>query len=585
MNKIILLSLLFALFLYSCQDAEFLDNTQTTDLNEETVFADSTFAIQFLFGIYEDIGFDSDPGRFNNGAFIFSSKSGGLDGASDEAEPRVLSAITTDIQFATGTVNPVIVTRDAWDICYRNIRKANQFLKHIDITPFKADFKNQLAAEARFLRAWYYAILLKHYGGVPLVGDTVYSAEDHIPAVRNTYEDCVEYIVSECDAAASVLPFHPTNREYGRVGEGACMALKARVLLYAASPLFNGSKFAPDEPLTSVLGYPEYDHERWRRAAEAAEAVINRNFYQLHVNHSPVRGEGFYEEFVAKDYRSTNASKGIILERVAKDGRYEEGLWQPPSRGGGHGGAYPYQELVDAFPMANGKPITDPTSGYDPENPYANRDPRFYNTINYDQSEMPIALFGSPVPIDIFLGNYQGRLSGQDAVHAGTPTGYYVNKMLKRSIVASAFIDGPGSRPLMRYAELLLNYAEALNEYEGPNSRVYEAVNAVRERGGLFPYELPSGLTKEEMREAIRNERRIELAFEGHRFFDVRRWMIAEETDNKMMTGMEVIRDGSSVTYNRFQVRKHNFRKAMYFWPIPHSEVAKSPELLQNPYY
>src|SRR5690606_4471666 len=140
-------------------------------------------------------------------------------------------------------------------------------------------------------------------------------------------------------------------------------------------------------------------------------------------------------------------------------------------------------------------------------------------------------------------------------------------------------------RPLMRYAELLLNYAEALNEYDGPNARVYDAVNAVRERGGLFPYELPAGLTQEEMREAIRNERRIELAFEGHRFFDVRRWMIAEETDNKMMTGMEVIRDGSSVTYNRFEVRKHNFRKAMYFWPIPYSEVAKSPELLQNPYY
>lgn len=584
MKKLYLPTLFFALLLWSCQDAEFLDSTQTTDLSEETVFADSTFATQFFYGLFEDIGFDSDPGRFNDGAFIFASRSGGLDGASDEAEPRVLPAITTDIQFATGTVNPVIVTRDAWDICYRNIRKANQILKNLNNIPVSAELKNRMAAETRFLRAWYYAILLKHYGGIPLVGDTVYRAEDKIPAVRNTFAECVQYIVSECDAAGSVLPFQPTNREYGRIGEGACMALKARVLLYAASPLFNGSKFAP-EPLTSILGYPEYDHERWRIAAEAAEAIINRNFYALHVNNSPVRGEGFYEEFVAKDFRTTNATKGIIFEKIGKDSKYEESLWQPPSRGGGHGGAYPYQELVDAFPMANGKPITDPTSGYDPENPYANRDPRFYNTINHDQSRMPITLLGTPVPIDIFLGNYQGRQSGQDAVHTGTPTGYYVNKMLKRDIVAAHFVEGPGSRPLMRYAEVLLNYAEALNEYEGPSARVYEAVNAVRERAGLLPFELPVGLSKEEMREAIRNERRIELAFEGHRFFDVRRWMIAEETENKTMTGMEVIRDGDAVTYNRFEVRKRNFRKAMYFWPIPHSEVAKSPELLQNPYY
>jgi hypothetical protein len=578
------LTLALLCLIVSCQETDFLDNTQTTDLNEQTVFADSTYATRFFFAMFENIGFDSDPGRFTDGNIFFPSTSGGLDGASDEAEPRVIPAITTDIQFATGTVNAVIVSRDAWDICYKNIRRANQFLAHLDVMPFNEGLKNQLAAETRFLRAWYYAILLKHYGGVPMVGDTVYNANDKIDATRNTYAECVDYIVSECDAAAALLPTKPTSRDYGRIGSGACKALKARVLLYAASPLFNGSQFAGSEPLNSIVGYPAYDAERWHKAAEAARAVIALNAYKLHFNNAPVPGEGFYEEFLAKDFQSTNGSEGIILERVATDSKRKEELWQPPSRGGGRA-AYPYQELVDAFGMANGKPITDPASGYDPQNPYAGRDPRLNNTINHDQSLMPMVLLGPRVPIDIFLGSYQGRLAGQDAVHSGTPTGFYVNKLLHRVVLANSFVEGPASRPLMRYAETLLNFAEATNEYEGPTAEVYAVLEAIRERAGLSPFALPPGMSKEDMRDFIRNERRIELAFEGHRFFDVRRWMIAEETDNKNATGMEVTRNGDAISFKTFVVRKRTFRKAMYFWPIPYGETAKSSELLQNPYY
>jgi starch-binding outer membrane protein, SusD/RagB family len=584
MRRIILLAVVvIGSVMLACQDASFLDDTQTTNLNEGTVFADSTYATQFFFGIYEDIGFDSDPGRFSDGNLIFPARSGGLDGGSDESEARAIPTITTNVQFATGTVNTAIVSKDAWEICYKNIRKVNQFLKHLDITPFQPALRTQLASEARFLRAWYYGILVKHYGGIRLIGDTVYTASDTIRATRNTYAECVDYIVSECDAAAANLLTRPVARDHGRIGAGACKALKARVLLYAASPLFNGSRFAP-EPLTAIVGYPEADLNRWKIAADAAQAVITLNAYQLHVNNSPP-GDGFYEEFVAKDFQGKNAYSGSILERVATDGNYEERLWQPPSRGGGQGGAYPYHDLVNAFGMANGKAITDPTSGYDPQNPYAGRDPRLRNSINYDQSRMPAAIQGPPVPIDIFIGSYEGRLSGQDAVRAGTPTGYYVNKMLHRNVIASGFIEGPASRPLMRYAEVLLNFAEAKNEFDGPTSEVYAAVEAIRERAGLSPFTLAAGLSKDAMREVIRNERRVELAFEGHRFFDVRRWMIADETENRMMTGMEVVRTDTTASYNVFNVRKHNFRKAMYLWPIPYSETAKSPELLQNPYY
>jgi hypothetical protein len=139
--------------------------------------------------------------------------------------------------------------------------------------------------------------------------------------------------------------------------------------------------------------------------------------------------------------------------------------------------------------------------------------------------------------------------------------------------------------PLIRYAEILLNYAEAANEYEGPTTQVYQAVEAIRERAGLSPYQLPAGLSQADMRKTIQNERRIELAFEEHRFWDVRRWKIAEQTDNIQTYGMEVNRNNASVTYKTFPVRKRNFRTAMYLWPLPQTEVAKSPDMLQNPGY
>lgn len=574
----------------ACQETDFLDNTQTTDLNEQTVFVDSTYATQFFFGIFEDIGFDSDPQRFNDGALIFPRFSGGLDGASDESEPHVIPAITTDVQFASGTVNSAIVAHDAWDIGYKNIRRVNQFISHLDLMPFKQQQKDQMKAETRFLRAWYYAQLLKHYGGVPIVYDTVYSDKDKIDATRKTYAECVNYIISECDAAAAVLPIKSTTRDYGHIGSGACKALKARVLLYAASPLFNGSQFAGSEPLNSIVGYPSYDPERWKKAADAARDVIALNAYKLHVNNSPVRGEGFYEEFLSKDFSNTNGSEGLILERNSTESNRKEQLFQPPSRGGGQGGAYPYQGIVDAFPMANGMAITDPGSGYDPQHPYDNRDPRLANSINRDQSLMPMVLQGSPVPIDIFIGKnpnskYQGRSPGQDAVHLGTPTGYYCNKRLHRVVLGNSFVQGPAARPVMRYAEVLLNFAEATNEYDGPTSEVYAALEAIRDRAGILPATVTPGLSKEQMRDFIRNERRIELAFEGHRFFDVRRWMIAGQTENDEAIGMEVIRDGDEVSYRPYVVRKRVFRQAMYFWPIPYAETAKSVELLQNPYY
>ncbi|UYQ94439.1 RagB/SusD family nutrient uptake outer membrane protein [Chitinophaga horti] len=550
------------LFLHACDKKSFLDETETTNLNERTVFSDSARTVAFLTQIYVDVGFAEHPTRFGNG---------GLDAASDEAEAQRAANITTSVQFATGTVNPAIISADAWNTPYFNIRRVNLLLKNLHGAPIPTHIRNVMTAEARFLRAWYYAILLKHYGGVPLIGDAIFDLKGKVPGVRNTYAECVDYIVSECDAVAAALPLTRLREEYGRASGGAALALKARVLLYAASQQFNGGNVEQGNPLT---GYTDASNERWKLAKDAAFAVMDSKAYKLHENNTTAPGYGFYELFTLR------VNEEYIFARMQARNIELEKAWQPPSRDGAEGG-FPYQEFVDAFVMANGLPITDAASGYNPSQPYTNRDPRLAHSVIRDQSLL-IQNNGLREPVNIYLGP-DGRGVSQDAVRAGTPTGYYTRKMLDDNISANNIHGSDRCFPLMRYAEVLLNYAEATNEYDGPVSEVYAAMALIRKRAGLFPYELPANLTKPQMRAAIQAERRVELAFEGHRFWDVRRWKIADQTENRQMTGMEVKRNGATVTYTTFPVRKHNFRPAMYFWAIPQSETAKSPELKQNP--
>lgn len=577
----IALPALIALFItgmFSCKKNSFLDQTVTSSLDENATFSDSANSMAFLNQIYVDIGFAQDPRRFGGNGYA-----AGLEAACDEAEGPNASSSNGFIQFATGTVNASVVPDDAWRIPYKNIRAVNQFLKHLPTIPFSANQKKQSEAEARFLRAWYYTIMLQHYGGVPLIGDSIYDASSTIAAVRNTYKECVDYILSECDFAANNLPNVQTGAQYGRISRGAALALKARVLLFAASPLFNNGGIAGSGELASIVAYPDSDPNRWKLAADAAEAVIAMNSFSLHFDSTSMPGEigyGFQNLFM----RRYNTE--YILTRMMNDNKYLESLWDVPSRGGS-GGAFPYQELVDAFPMANGLPISDPASGYDPNNPYRDRDPRLDYTIIHDSTLRTVFGANQPSPLLLYTNtasNPPVAASG-DAVFKGTPTGLYIYKMVDRDVINNSVHNSFRCLPLIRYAEILLNYAEAKNEFSGPDATVYEAIQAIRRRAGIRPYELPAGLTQDEMRELIRLERRLELAFEGHRFFDVRRWMIAEQTETKVMHGMEVRRNGSNKTYHPFEVRKHNFTPAMYLWPLPLNEIAKSPALLQNPLY
>ncbi|WP_203235068.1 RagB/SusD family nutrient uptake outer membrane protein [Mucilaginibacter terrigena] len=285
-------SFFMMLFIFaSCKKEGFLSQTTTSNLTEETVFKDSTNTVRFLAGIYENVGFSASAKRFTYGPDVFhQTPNGGLDASSDEAEVYN-SGGSTALAWETGTINAAVVTDDAYKKSYTNIRSVNQLLKNLPNVPINNFVKTQMKAEARFLRAWYYAILLKHYGGVHLVGDSIYNYTDKIPATRNTYEECVNYIISECDAAAQDLPNAQSGVDYGRASKGACLALKARVLLYAASPLFNGQSLTGTKN-DALLGYPAYNKERWKLAQDAAEAVISLGAFSLNVDNS-TPGIGF----------------------------------------------------------------------------------------------------------------------------------------------------------------------------------------------------------------------------------------------------------------------------------------------------
>ncbi|MDU1890376.1 MAG: RagB/SusD family nutrient uptake outer membrane protein [Dysgonomonas sp.] len=587
---------------YSCKDASFLDETVTSDLDIDKIFSDSAYTVGFLSEIYVEIGFDVDPKRFKDREGFAPQTYGGLQGACDEMEFKARPKITTDVLFATGTVTPVSVSNYTWKTCYANIRSVNIFLQNVDRAPLTDGLKQVYKAEARVLRAWYYGILLRHYGGIPLIGEDIYDVHDDIPMKRHSYEECMNYIISECNEVMRYLEIAPRGRDFGRVGQGACKAFIARLRLYAASPLFNGSDFGAEKPeLKELVGFPTADPDRWRLAAEAAAEVIALQRYSLYtVSDDDYFGEGagFAKLFQAS---SSQEHSGHILDWRRNQGWDREQLFQPPSRGSNTYGGYPYQELVDAFPMIDGTPFDWNNSAH-ASAPYENRDKRFYHSIYYDQTVIMQRADAWDIPLDIYL-NKDGTPSSQDAVYLGTPTGYYNGKMLDRRTAGNYIHESQQSIPLIRYAEILLNYAEAQNEAGGPTSVAqnlgsydvtpYTVLIEIRKRAGIQPgsnelYGLKENMTQDEMREVIRNERRIELAVEGHRFWDVRRWMIAEETENRTFTGMEVkLNEDGTKSYTRFNVRQHVFRsdRAMYLWPLPYNEVIKSSDMLQNPYY
>jgi hypothetical protein len=274
-----------------------------------------------------------------------------------------------------------------------------------------------------------------------------------------------------------------------------------------------------------------------------------------------------------------------------------EGYYNPRTRGGSTNRSLPTQDLVDCFPMKNGLQPLNPdgsintASGYSATNPYVNRDPRFNYSIIFNGSSY-FNSTGGLSPVYTFVngtGTIPAPTATIDAFDAGTTTGYFSRKMCDSMISANSGANTNRAWPLIRYAEILLNYAEAINE-AGQTALAYPKLIELRQRAGIDPgannmYGLKENMTKEEMRAVVRNERRIELAFEDHRWHDIRRWKIAMTTNNQYNKVMKITKNSNgSYTYERREsIRRHNFRPEMYLMPIPDAEINKMPAMLQNP--
>lgn len=510
--------------------------------------------------ITEDLVFDEmDKNADNAKSFLYSiyaqlpslhlrTANAYLDNATDDGMASQDGDKTED--FRKGRLSPLNVTDNPWAANYSGIRRVNMFLSKIDRVPTTPELKRAWKAEARFLRSMFYFELMKRWGGVPLMGDTILKITDDLNYSRNTLAQTKDYILAEIEAYKdSLLPASMNDADVGRANKGAALALKARVLLYWASPLYN----------------PDNITQRWTDAANAAQDVTSLNIYGLAAD--------FTGLFITTKTTETIFGRNSTGTQTVESYNGPVGYLNAAA---GKGLTSPSQELVDAFPMINGLPITDALSGYVASKPYEKRDPRFEATILYNGKKW----LNRPVE------TFEGGLDKPGGVVTQTKTGYYLRKFMGKFESSAAYSNTIRAVQLFRYAEVLLNFAEAKNEESGPVKPVYDALGLIRKRAGITgaTYGLPAGITKDSMRSIIQNERRIELAFEEHRHWDIRRWKIAGQVMNAPLSGMRIVKNtDGTFTYTRFAATTSAFDiTRMYWYPIPYSEIETNPNMKQN---
>ena len=442
-----------------------------------------------------------------------------------------------------------------WKSAYSNIRTINVFFDRIDDASVETDLKNRMKGEMKFIRAWIYANLIWRYGDVPLITDLFELNQDY-KVKRDSYSDCVDFITKELDEAMTWLPAKSSSETLGRATGDACKALKARVLLYAASEQNN----------------PSHSKEKWEAAAEATKAVLDAG-YSLGNDYQSVFLEDNDEIIFARYFTQANSTDFMLF-----NGRNGSNGWT---------GENPTQNLVNAYEMTNGElpylneelPLKiNPASGYDESNPYAGRDPRLDASILHDGS------MWAGRETETWHGGLDSPESSIGSWNA-SKTAYAFKKFMVESIPPSGSSVKPENPWIFfRLAEFYLNYAEIMYEL-GNEEQAREYVNKVRARQCVnMPPVTASG---EKLRDKIRNERRVELAFEGHRFFDVRRWCIADETENRDLLAMNIQKqaDGTK-TYEVTMLLKRSFLEQHKLVPIPRTEIDKSEgSLVQNPGY
>ncbi len=561
----------------------------TIDYVFSTTDSVGTQALYYLSNIYNQL----KPGHNSIGNDY-------LDAASDDATSLYYDESQV-YRLATGRYTASTRVNDDmdWDTYYKTIREATILIANIDRVPFKytyvkgdeqpdADGKVKqtplnvtMKAEARFLRAYAYFNLVKRYGGVPLLGEKVFELNDNLEIPRNTFAECVDYIVGELDKAkVDMRGLNTISTGYEMaVTREACDALKSRLLLYAASKLY---KEQPLEAGNELIGYAAYDVNRWKLAADAA-----REFIETY-GHEGSGIVGLNPDFRAifTGHYSYNNPEPIWSIVKQHSGTVIETVNGPLGFTGnavGQGRTLPSQNLVESFPMLDGyMPGKSPKYSYTADgSQYDNRDPRLAMTVLHNASPW----MGRP------LATYLGGINNPNSTSVYNRTSYYMCKFMRDySNPANLQYEATVHNWVaFRYAEVLLNYAEAMNEYEGPNAEnVREYLIMLRERAGIEAgddnsYGIPSTLTKEEMRELIYNERRVEMAFEEQRYNDLRRWRLAETALAAPVQGLEINNRDGQLSYNRVDVVNPNWDNRRYFYPIPYSEVLKNSNMVQNP--
>lgn len=610
--------LIMTVIAYSACNKDFLNQVPDDKLTIDQVFQRKDLSEEYLANIYYYLS-SAFPNTTGNP----------WEGLSDETDVtynRPDNDAYASYQMNLGNWSAASGYYDTWSTYYKGIRSASYFMAHIGGNTQILELNNgqqlitQYTAEARFLRAFFYFRLLIQYGPIVLLPETPIApdaqAEDPLLNLpRSPYDSCVKYIVDQLDLAAKDLPLsyaQQSKLDYGRATASACMAIKSRLLLYAASPLFNGNtdyagfKNLDGTPLISQ----QVDVDKWRAAAEAAKEVIDLGVFQLYKEND---SQGDFSPYLSLQNLFLNTfNKEWIFSYQNANVINERGL--TPRGASGYSSTGPTQQMVDAFEMANGvRPIVgynadgSPIINPDPDNHYAesgfsdfqafddpasrstfnmwvNREPRFYVSVTY--AGRPWINTTSGLGVLLYEPWWTGG-SGGGGSWDYTRTGYLWRKNVSPNSnpKTGKYVE----RPLLvyRYAEILLNYVEALNESDPGNPDILRYLNMIRERAGVPQYgaganPLPVPGSQDKMRDAIHHERRVELAFENRRYFDTRRWKIAERTDGGDFYGMNTSTDPPAY-YNRWSFETRVFHENYYLFPIPQKAMDRDKNLVQNP--
>lgn len=628
------------LTLMSCNNYLSVDKYLNDMLDEETVFTNKNYTQRWLWGTYAYL---------NEGGIEIAKGYTCLNFASDDVIYGDWD--NYDQQYQNGQFGPTaLLNENRWNFLYQGIRKATVFINNIDkCTELKADEREDMRGQARFLRAYFYWLLIKQWGPVPIMPDKEISTAlsyDKLAVARNTYDECVDYISNELVLAAQVM--NPRSTSWlGQATVGAALATRAKVLLYAASPLYNGNKdlYNLKNKDGKQLINQEYNEEKWARAAAAAKEVIDLQQYELFtvvadVNTLPLASncptatypngcggidpiQSYVQLFNGATPVSYNSE--IIFFGPGQHMAEDFVRHSMPRESNGYNTISVTQKQVDAYLMKDGKPISSPstnypyyTSGFTTNNTtykplpsgvfleYANREPRFYASIAYNGSiwENLSAPGGSSKNIQVFY--YKGKTSGKSPSESNFYLRTGIGNKKYYNPNDSWVTDGKQIakiEPRIRYADVLLWYAEALNEltsthiitstYTGqdievsrnPNEMRY-ALSRVRFRAGLPDEDVTIYGDVNLFRKAIKRERQVELFMENARYFDLRRWKDALEEENKPIMGLNV--DVTETSKNNFFSPKvpSNMRKVflskMYLWPIAQDEINKNELLVQN---